>query len=272
MPVGSDAIGTRGEGFVTNLLTRRHGHTEPYFRPPFLGGKYPAIDFFVGLLGATTPQTPYFLVQVKSTSGGYTQAGRLRARVTPSGMNSLVKYPAPTLPTTFPLDQASTLRFLHLAKIFLTRRDELDEIPVSRSGRSLGYDVLVRVQNGDSSVVPEFAVSVRGVRNTSANRVKSRRFLVDAGTVGYGDRPVVLFVFDVDTETGFYQWLNEPVIDEDGRPVLRPNGDLLATEDAPHAAPIPFTSLRTLNNEAIDIILRSRGFPECRPCNTPHLV
>ncbi len=50
-----------------------------------------------------------------------------------------------------------------LAKIFLTRRDELDVIPVSRSGQSLGYDILVRVQDEDASVVPEFAVSVKGV-------------------------------------------------------------------------------------------------------------
>lgn len=96
MPVNRDAIGAQGEAIVTVELLRRHGRNEPFFRPQFLGEKYPAIDFFVELVGVDGDLTPFFLAQVKATSTGYTRGGRLNARATPPKLANLKKYPAPT--------------------------------------------------------------------------------------------------------------------------------------------------------------------------------
>lgn len=96
MPVNQDAIGAHGEAIVTVELIRRHGRNEPFFRPQFLGEKYPAIDFFVELIGADGDLTPFFLAQVKTTSTGYTRSGRLNARATPPMMTNLMRYPAPS--------------------------------------------------------------------------------------------------------------------------------------------------------------------------------
>ena len=98
MPLNRDAIGARGEAIVSNLLTRFHGRREPFFRPQFMGDKYPTVDFFVELVGARGTQIPFFLAQVKTTTRGYSETipRRLRAQVSRAAMSNLVKYPAPT--------------------------------------------------------------------------------------------------------------------------------------------------------------------------------
>lgn len=95
MPVDRNAVGARGEAIVTNLLTRRHGRDTSLFQPQFLGDKYPTIDFFVELVGSTGAQTPFFLVQVKATSTGYTRSNRLKAQVRRDDMAGLRRYPVP---------------------------------------------------------------------------------------------------------------------------------------------------------------------------------
>jgi hypothetical protein len=52
MSVDRKLIGARGERIAMNLLTRAHGRAEPFFRPTFVGEKYPAVDLFVELIGA----------------------------------------------------------------------------------------------------------------------------------------------------------------------------------------------------------------------------
>jgi hypothetical protein len=97
IPLDRDALGSRGEGLSTTLLTRFFGRNQPYFRPQFLGDKHPTIDLFVELVGANGPFTPYFLAQVKLTTLDFVgPAAKLPVRVTPTKMAMLVKYPAPT--------------------------------------------------------------------------------------------------------------------------------------------------------------------------------
>src|SRR6266545_3434096 len=96
MPANRDVIGIRGESIV-NLLTRPYRQGEPFFRPQFLGDKYPMIDFFVELVGVARAPTPFFLVQAKTTTQGYTKgAGKLKVQVTRARMRGLIAYPAPT--------------------------------------------------------------------------------------------------------------------------------------------------------------------------------
>jgi hypothetical protein len=145
MPPTHDALGQRGQNFANLLLTWFGTFPQPLFHPEFLGDKYPAIDFFVELVGVPNALRPFFLAQVKATRRGYTVRNRrLKAQVTRKSMSSLVAYPAPTyvigideesgdgflvaataggsrryssLPTTHDLRQPQTLLDLH-AEVF----------------------------------------------------------------------------------------------------------------------------------------------------------
>ncbi len=140
MSATQDFIGERGESIIRVLLTRFYDQPEPRFRPHFLGEKYPTVDFLVELVGAPAGIVPYFFVQAKATSQGYTMRDhRLKVQVSQADFQRLVSYPAPTyiigvdeprevgyilaaisgrvarvpsLPTTHPLNE-TTLRALY---------------------------------------------------------------------------------------------------------------------------------------------------------------
>src|SRR5262245_19984595 len=81
--VMQDVIGDRGEALGFLALTERYGRKEPYFRPYYLGQKFPTVDFIVELINPGRGK-PFFFVQVKTTSLGYTTARtgrRLRVHV-----------------------------------------------------------------------------------------------------------------------------------------------------------------------------------------------
>jgi hypothetical protein len=149
----SDDIGTRGEALFFVLLTQFCGRSRPFFRPHFLGDKFATLDYLVELLDAG-PSTPFFFVQVKTTSQGYTQnkkgERRLKTKVSRKDMGRLRLYPAPTyvigidereergyimsanegsplrissLPTTFPLDCRNLSALWHEVKGFWEERD-----------------------------------------------------------------------------------------------------------------------------------------------------
>jgi hypothetical protein len=81
------------------MLTRFCNRRRPFFRPHFLGDKFIALDYLVELLDAG-PSTPYFFVQVKTTTQGYTRSkrlgNRLKIQVSADDMQRLIHYPAPT--------------------------------------------------------------------------------------------------------------------------------------------------------------------------------
>lgn len=141
MPADRNAIGVRGESIIVNLLTRPHNAGEPFFRPQFLGDKYPTLDFFVELVGVKEGPTPFFLVQAKTTTRGLMpRNGNLPIRVRAQDVTRLRRYPAPTyilgiddpaesgyllavvqssptsissLPTRYPLSEARVLAALY---------------------------------------------------------------------------------------------------------------------------------------------------------------
>jgi hypothetical protein len=72
------------------------GRDEPYFRPRFLGDKYPTFDYLVELVGS---EAYFFFVQVKSTSQGLRQGrggSRLRVNVDREDVHRMVTSPIPT--------------------------------------------------------------------------------------------------------------------------------------------------------------------------------
>jgi hypothetical protein len=70
---------------------------EPYFRPHFLGEKFPTLDYLVELVGLTG-RMAFFFVQVKTTRRGLTRKppARLKIKVEQADVDRMVVYPAPT--------------------------------------------------------------------------------------------------------------------------------------------------------------------------------
>jgi hypothetical protein len=94
--VAADDIGDRGQWLFCLLLTQIcPGQNEPYFRPRFLGDKYPTVDYLVELVGS---EAYFFFVQVKSTRQGYRQGSRnrrLRVNVAREDVRRMVASPVP---------------------------------------------------------------------------------------------------------------------------------------------------------------------------------
>jgi hypothetical protein len=94
--MAADDIGNRGQWLFCLLMTQIcGGRNEPYFRPWFLGDKYPTFDYIVELVGR---EAYFFFVQVKSTRQGYRQGGRekrLRVNVARADSQRMVASPIP---------------------------------------------------------------------------------------------------------------------------------------------------------------------------------
>ncbi len=90
------ALGSRGEAIFYTLMTEFDTAAGPIFRPRFLGGEWPTVDFMVQLAGAEE-HASYFFVQVKTTRRGFTSdERRLRVRLSERDMRRLASLPAPT--------------------------------------------------------------------------------------------------------------------------------------------------------------------------------
>jgi hypothetical protein len=94
--VRRDDIGERGQWIFALLMTELcFGREEPYFRPRFLGDRYPTFDYLVELVGC---EAYFFFVQVKATTLGYRTANgrrRLRVNVPKADVERMVASPVP---------------------------------------------------------------------------------------------------------------------------------------------------------------------------------
>lgn len=87
-------IGDRGQWQFSLLMTDLCGRDAPFFRPRFLGDKYPTFDYIVEVVDRPAY---FFFVQVKATSLGYTvEERRLRVQVAQDDIDRMVACPAPT--------------------------------------------------------------------------------------------------------------------------------------------------------------------------------
>lgn len=91
-----DVIGFRGEKIVELCLTKPADSAEPLFRPGFLGDKWPALDFYVELVGVSD-RRPYFFAQSKATSANLPEhATSLKISSTKEDVSRLLQMPGPT--------------------------------------------------------------------------------------------------------------------------------------------------------------------------------
>jgi hypothetical protein len=91
-----DVTGSRGENIVQLCLTEYAAFNKSLFRSAFLGDKWPAIDFYVELIGVPR-RRPYFLVQCKATSAMLpAQSSSIRISATKDHVARLLQIPGPT--------------------------------------------------------------------------------------------------------------------------------------------------------------------------------
>src|SRR5579885_719470 len=91
-----DVTGLRGEKIVELCLTEYSAFDRPLFRPGFLGDKWPAIDFYVELVGVPGTR-PYFFVQSKATLEPLNvRSGALKISSTKADVTRLLQTPGPT--------------------------------------------------------------------------------------------------------------------------------------------------------------------------------
>src|SRR5258708_1657198 len=89
-------LGDRGEALFESVMTTFHGARPLFRRPRFLGERWPLVDYVCELLGPWKRQTPFFFVQVKTTSLGYTtHQHRLKVRISKERAVGLASYKAP---------------------------------------------------------------------------------------------------------------------------------------------------------------------------------
>lgn len=92
--MSKDDIGERGQAIFIVLITELCGRMEPFFRPRFLGDKFPTFDFVVELVDFPAY---YFFVQVKTTTQGFTKdPARLKVQVSKQDVNRMAAFSAPT--------------------------------------------------------------------------------------------------------------------------------------------------------------------------------
>jgi hypothetical protein len=92
--VAREDIGERGQWLFSLLMTDLCGRDDSFFRPRFLGDKYPTFDYIVEVVDQPSY---FFFVQVKGTTLGYTAEGhRLRVQVMQDDIDRMVACPAPT--------------------------------------------------------------------------------------------------------------------------------------------------------------------------------
>jgi hypothetical protein len=78
----SNAMGDRGEAIFVSLMTKFHGKFPLFRRPLHLEEKWPLVDYVCELNGPWKALRPFFFVQVKATTSGYTKAdGRLKVAI-----------------------------------------------------------------------------------------------------------------------------------------------------------------------------------------------
>ena len=112
-----------------------------------------------------------------------------------------------------------------LAQLVLTRRKDVEVIPVGEQFAA-GIDLVVRIHHPvmKGQALPAFGVQVEGTTepipdehraNEYANaRVKHRK------TKGFFLLPVVIFLFSMDGDVGYFGWLMKPEVSTETGPSL----------------------------------------------------
>jgi hypothetical protein len=121
-------------------------------------------------------------------------------------------------------------RALALAFVLLTRRDDLD-VKETKEENDLDYTVDIKTAEdvGKRPFGVYVAATMSPVTLEAANK-QLKPVLADIQTVGPFPFPVCVFFFTVKDDQGYYTWVYEPVVTEDGQPRLKPRVEAACRE------------------------------------------
>jgi hypothetical protein len=143
-----------------------------------------------------------------------------------------------------------------LAVVYLARRQDVEVLPVSPAANHPGYDLLVRLRRGDAATQPSFGIVVKGTRSQRhvgrGPRPMSFPIAYTARELAPNTIPICLFVFTVADELGYYRWLQQPQINNQGQATLHYN---LPAADQQRDQPDRFiinTAVAPLDNQVIE--------------------
>lgn len=155
-----------------------------------------------------------------------------------------------------------------LAALYLTRRSDVEVIPVSRYVRQPGYDFLVRITRPNLSNAALFAVETKGFRSFPRNGSAQLELDFALSEIQGSELPICIFVFDVTTEEGRYRWLYEPVLNGQKAPYLRLNDEFVPHVSGDNGARKRISvhsPFEILNDESIEAIVdRVAGWYEAK--------
>jgi hypothetical protein len=129
-----------------------------------------------------------------------------------------------------------------LAYVLLTRSEQL-AIAQQQTEDETGLDFRVEILKNGHRSGRLFGVIVKSILKSSDTEILSSQELLDNGNLRWLETlpfPVCLFLFIMQTDEGFYRWLTEPFVAEDGRPKL--------TSETTK-------SLERLNSDALDTLI-----------------
>jgi hypothetical protein len=113
-----------------------------------------------------------------------------------------------------------------LAAVVLTRRDDLKVTGASRA--NTGLDLFVDIRNPDSPGLRRFAAVVYGDESPATEKRLAQVLKAALREVPHLEQiafPVCLLYFIMEGEKGYFTWLVEPVLTEEGAPKLCPPAD-----------------------------------------------
>jgi len=111
-----------------------------------------------------------------------------------------------------------------LANLVLTRRKDVEVIPLHQ--KDVGIDLVARVRQPvmGGQVLPMFGVEVKGTVNPLADDEAATRFANARAkrrpSSGLFLFPIAIFLFSVEGDVGYYCWLLEPSVPRDRSPRL----------------------------------------------------
>lgn len=133
-----------------------------------------------------------------------------------------------------------------LAKLILTRRKDLQLVSFE-DRQDLGIDMIIRMSNpqgAEELVAPYFAAQIMGVSDPLENEEAATKY----ASRNWKRRPakslwlcpILVMLFTVEGDVGYYSWLMEPDVGK---------------EDEPSLTRVSSPSMRKLNNKAVDEII-----------------
>jgi hypothetical protein len=111
-----------------------------------------------------------------------------------------------------------------LANLVLTRRKDVRVYPVGEK-YDIGIDLFVRVMIPvmDRQVLPTFGVQVKGTPHPLIDVQAATRHakgITQTPLKGLFLFPIVVFLFSMEGDKGYYSWLMEPSVSSEGSPTL----------------------------------------------------